>query len=242
MRISALTDKGLVRESNQDNCKFGHFSDGSAWVIVCDGMGGAAGGNIASDHCVDIVSKDITENFREDMGKNAIRDLLTGAVFRANKEIYRESRANKELRGMGTTVIVALAAGNAVHLASVGDSRAYLVSEYEVYQITKDHSVVQEMIDRGQLTERQAKIHPRKNIITRALGVSYNVDIDYFEVEMKEENSIFICTDGFSNYVAKNKILQIIKYTQFEDTAKQSVELANEAGGEDNITVAVIGR
>lgn len=239
MEISALTDKGLVRESNQDNCAYGFFSDNAAWVIVCDGMGGAAGGNIASKSAVEIIKDEITNKFKEDMDKSSIRELLTKAVFKANKEIYSKSRENRDLHGMGTTSIVALLVGKSAYLASVGDSRAYLISDYEVYQITKDHSVVQELIDRGQLTEKQAKSHPRKNIITRALGVSNNVDIDYFEVKLKENNAVFICTDGFSNYVAKNKILQVMKYADFEDTAKQSIDLANQAGGEDNITVAI---
>lgn len=240
MKISTLSDKGLVRESNQDCCASGYFGENAAWVIVCDGMGGAAGGNIASQRAVDTIKSAITTKFTSDMSKNDIREMLTKAVFKANKEIHAESRDNKELKGMGTTAIVTLIIDDLAYLASVGDSRAYLISDYEVYQITKDHSVVQELIDRGQLTEKQAKIHPRKNIITRALGVSGNVDIDYFEIKLKAENSIFICTDGFSNYVAKSKILQVMKYADFEDVAKQSVDLANAAGGEDNITVAII--
>lgn len=240
IKVSILTDKGLVRDSNQDSCCLHKFSELSALVIICDGMGGAAGGNIASQSAVDTIYQKMRENFDNNMDSLGLKAILMDAVFAANKAIRDKAALDPTLRGMGTTVTAILIRNNVAHIVNVGDSRAYLVSDTGIYQITKDHSMVQEMLDRGQITETQAKMHPKKNIITRALGVSENIDVDYFELQVEKGNKIFACTDGFSNYIPEDKMLQVINNTEFNKIADTLVNLANEAGGEDNITVAVM--
>ena len=179
MKIVAKTDIGLQRESNQDSYAAGELPGAVAWAVVCDGMGGAAGGNFASSTAVKVISERITSSYRDGMSASSIRNMLTSAIAAANISVYDMSKADPELTGMGTTVVVAIVVDNNVFIAHAGDSRAYILSDGSLNQLTKDHSIVQEMIDNGTLTPDEAKIDPRKNIITRALGVDYELRIDF---------------------------------------------------------------
>lgn len=171
MRIVAKTDIGKVRSSNQDSYAAGEFQNGVAWVVVCDGMGGSAGGSIASSTAVKSISERITSGYRDGMTSSSIKNLLITAITNANYEIFDLASANSELKGMGTTVVAAIITHSAVYVAHAGDSRAYLVSKNEIRQITKDHSVVQDMVEKGEITPDEARRHPRKNLITRALRI-----------------------------------------------------------------------
>lgn len=242
LNIVSLTDVGLVRDSNQDYFYVDFLSDEMAVAIVCDGMGGVSGGNIASKLAVEVIKEYVLINYRRHLKENSIGQMLKEAAVKANKEIYDYAMTDDNLHGMGTTLILAFIYEGKAHIISVGDSRVYLTQGNEIKQVTKDHSIVQDMLDRGEITKSEAKVHPRKNIITRALGVEIPVLLDYFEIEFNLTDVLFICTDGFSNYVDKEKILKIIKGTKFELLAKVAVELAKNAGGNDNITVVAICR
>ncbi|MEG1436823.1 MAG: Stp1/IreP family PP2C-type Ser/Thr phosphatase [Oscillospiraceae bacterium] len=240
MKIVAKTDIGKVRSSNQDSYAAGELPNGVAWAVVCDGMGGNAGGNIASSTAVKMISEQITSGYRDGMSTLSIRNILTAAIQNANLSIFDMSRANEELKGMGTTVVAAIVTKNTVCVAHAGDSRAYLISHNGITQITKDHSVVQAMVETGELTPAEAKVHPRKNLITRALGVDDDIRVDFSEESMDNDEVLLICTDGLTNYVEVDDIYNVTssgKYYEFADTL---VELANKNGGGDNITVVVV--
>ena len=240
MKIVAKTDAGKVRKSNQDSYAAGELPNGVAWAVVCDGMGGSAGGNIASSTAVKMISEQITSGYREGMSTLSIENILVTAITNANISIFDMSRANEELKGMGTTVVATIIANNVVYIAHAGDSRAYLVSEDGIKQITKDHSVVQAMVETGELTPEQAKIHPRKNLITRALGVNEDIKIDFCEQVFSNDNVLLMCTDGLTNYVEADDIYNITSSGKYYEFADKLVELANNNGGGDNITVVVV--
>lgn len=240
MKIVSRTDIGLVRSSNQDSYAAGEMPGGVAWAIVCDGMGGANGGNIASATAVKMISEIISTTYREGMSSNSIRTMLQSAIYSANVSIYDMSKQVENLSGMGTTVVAAVVSAGRVHVAHAGDSRAYLLGNGELMQITRDHSIVQSMMEDGRLTESQAKTHPRKNIITRALGVEESIEIDYNELELDDGRQLLICTDGLTNFVENDAILSIAAHNEFYDYPEKLIEAALANGGGDNVTVVVI--
>ncbi len=242
MQICALTDVGKVRSNNQDFHESKIVSTDCAWAIVCDGMGGAAAGNIASKEAVQTVKNYLQANFTCDLSAEDIHDMIKTAIEQANEYIYSLAQNNAEFSGMGTTLVLLVIKENNIFLASVGDSRAYMISEQSIYQITKDHSMVQEMLDSGQINEEEALNHPRKNIITRAIGICEDIKIDYYELNSDKDFMVFMCTDGFSNYASNEKILELTSNSKFSQLGKNCVDYANEAGGQDNITVVAIRR
>ncbi len=240
MKIVAKTDTGKVRSSNQDSYAAGELPNGVAWAVVCDGMGGNAGGNIASSTAVKMIADQITSCYRDGMSTSSIRNILTTSITNANLSIFEMSQANEELRGMGTTVVAAIVTKNTVCVAHAGDSRAYIISKDNMLQITKDHSVVQAMVETGELTPAEAKVHPRKNLITRALGVDSDIRIDFCEESMDNDEVLLMCTDGLTNYVETDDIYNITRSGKYYKFADDLVELANKNGGGDNITVVVV--
>ena len=240
MKISARTDVGIVRSNNQDSYAAGEFQNGVAWAVVCDGMGGNAGGNIASSTAVKSISERITSIYRETMTSSSIKNLLVTAITNANFEIYDMAADNLDLLGMGTTVVAAIMTKNTLYIAHAGDSRAYLVTKEEIRQLTRDHSVVQDLVDRGEITPEQARTHPRKNLITRALGVDESLKVDFTVEDLKGDETLLICTDGLSNMVEPLDIYRVVADNPHEEIAEILVNQANENGGEDNITVVAI--
>lgn len=240
MKIVAKTDIGLKRESNQDSYAAGELPDSVAWAVVCDGMGGAAGGNYASSTAVKVISERITSSYRAGMSTSSIRNMLTSAIAAANISVYDMSKTNAELAGMGTTVVVSIVVDNTVYIAHAGDSRAYILSDGSLKQLTKDHSVVQEMVDHGRLTPDEAKVDPRKNIITRALGVASELRIDFDIEDIGENDVLILCTDGLTNYVEPQEIYELTDDGKFYEYAERLVIRANENGGGDNITVVTV--
>ncbi len=239
MKIASKSDKGRVRSSNQDSFSAGEVR-GAVWAIVCDGMGGANGGNIASGMAVKTISDCITNAYHADMSANGISAMLESSIIAANLNIYDEAVDNKELSGMGTTVVAALITGNDIILAHAGDSRAYMFNNGKLTQITRDHSVIQGMLERGELTPDEAKRDPRKNVITRALGVSEDIEIEFGEELFPKDGILILCTDGLTNFVDSQQMCDIISRNVFEDCPQLLVDAANEAGGKDNITVVMI--
>ena len=242
MQFAGQTDIGLVRKSNQDAYNAGSLSENAVWAVVCDGMGGANGGNIASETAIDVITKKILEGYQENMDSQAIKQLLVTALEEANEKVYEKARQDETLKGMGTTAVLALVQENTIHLVNVGDSRAYLLTREDVNQITRDHSIVQEMLESGEITEEQARNHPRKNIITRALGVDDTVVVDYFEIPFEEHAKLLLCSDGFSGSLTPERIYHFSRGLTAERITQRAIELAKEAGGNDNITVITISR
>ena len=241
MQIFSKIDIGRVRSSNQDAFFTGELSDGSAFAVVCDGMGGANGGEIASEMAVKGISEYIIKSYRTNMDFCDIEKMLINAISSANIEIYDRSLKTIELLGMGTTAVVALLKDDNAVIAHVGDSRAYLINE-EIIQLTRDHSVVQSLVESGKLTENEAKVHPRKNVITRALGAEETVVCDSDIIEIKEGQSLLLCTDGLSNFAEASEILKIFKENPIETVAQLLVDCANNNGGGDNIAVVTVTR
>lgn len=240
MRIVAKTDVGTVRPNNQDSYAAGELPGSVAWAVVCDGMGGANGGNVASSTAVKIISERITSSYKLGMSFSSIKNILTSAIAAANIEVFDESCSNASLAGMGTTVVSAIIADGSVYVAHAGDSRAYILSNGALKQITKDHSFVQEMVDNGKLTPDEAKADPRKNIITRALGVNNEIRVDFCEEFIDENDVVLICTDGLSNFVSIEEIIDLTSDGKFNDYAERLVDRANQNGGGDNITVVTL--
>lgn len=240
MKVFGKSDIGLVRRSNQDAFYAELLPDGSAWSVVCDGMGGANGGNIASALAVDKITSRVNASYRIGIGARLIEDILLAAIQEANTAIFERSRGSQELRGMGTTVVAAIAADGKAYVAHAGDSRAYLVSQNSILQLTTDHSMVQEFVKSGDITQQQARFHPQKNIITRALGVRSTIDIDLCQCDFPQEAMLVLCTDGLTNYVEEDTIYRLARQLSIEELCTQLIELAKQGGGSDNITVSVI--
>ncbi len=239
MNIVGFSDKGLVRSSNQDAFMIGMMDDGSSWAVVCDGMGGANGGNVASRLAVDHFSASLKAGYRKGMSESSIKNLLESAVNAANIRIFDKSRESKELNGMGTTVVAVLIIGNTAYFTHAGDSRAYSLSNNELCQITRDHSIVQSMIENGKLTPEEARFHPRKNVITRALGVEESIVPEFNVLDLNDGDKLLLCTDGLTNFVNSDTITSVLS-GEYEDASKELVDIANKNGGGDNITAVVI--
>lgn len=242
MKIVAKTDRGHVRETNQDAYAVGEFSDEVVWAVVCDGMGGAAGGNIASALAVKVISDKINASYREKMRDMSIKNMLDSALTAANIEVYDMADAKPELHGMGTTVVCAIVRDNQAFIAHAGDSRAYVLSDGNINQITTDHSMVQDLLSRGKITDEQAAKHPNKNIITRAVGVDKSIEIDFDQIDLDDNSTLLLCTDGLSNYVTNEEIVDSMSDGKHYAFADRLVQKANENGGGDNITVVVISK
>ena len=240
MRVYAKSDIGLVRDSNQDYCKTGSFSDGAVWAVVCDGMGGAAGGYTASSVATEKIAQMLTEGYMPDMSSEHLRELMQESVKSANELVHQTAMDDPMLRGMGTTVVCAVERNGEIHLLHAGDSRAYLYTGDCVTQITKDHSLVQEMVDMGEITKEQARVHPHRNIITRALGTHITLLTDYNKTPFISGDVLLICTDGLSDYFSEKELLEYLKNSSGEELADRLIEAAKKQGGSDNITVALI--
>lgn len=242
MKVDFLTDVGAVRESNQDSCDCGLFSPSSAWAVVCDGMGGASGGNVASSVALEKIKEFLLREFNENLNRGSIKAMLLNAMREANRAVYEMSLEHTELRGMGTTGVIMLAAKGTLHVAHVGDSRAYLLNQEGLEQVTMDHSYVQDLVNIGQLTPEEARVHPQRNIITRVLGVHEEVTCDYSASDFSPGDTALACSDGLSNYIDHEQLARFMQENRKNGKAlsEKLVRCAVERGGSDNITVAVI--
>jgi protein phosphatase len=245
LRIEArgLTDVGQRRDHNED----AYLVDESLGLfIVADGMGGHAGGGTASRLAVATIRDAVARAREEEPERFApgddtrIPDLLQGAVEEACAVIYRTAQGAPELAGMGTTVTAALLDGRTAFVAHVGDSRCYLLREGRIYQVSEDHSLVNEQLKAGAISAEEAKHSRFKNIITRSVGFEQQVQVDLMGVELQPDDAVVICCDGLSNLVDDPEILSIVEESPLDDAPGRLVALANERGGDDNITVIVI--
>lgn len=236
MKTFSKTDIGRKREVNQDYVFVSDQPVGNIpnLLIVADGMGGHNAGDYASKFVVRVLKKELAKS-RED----GPRAMLKKAIASANHQLIAESKTDAKLEGMGTTLVAATVIEHTLYFANVGDSRLYLLND-EIRQLSKDHSLVQEMVRLGGLNAEEAKHHPDKNIITRAIGVKEDIEIDFFEYRLKKGDIILMCTDGLSNMVEDEEIFQIVRSSRdVVEAVEQLIERANSNGGKDNIGVIV---
>ncbi len=236
MNIIAHSDIGRVRIENQDAFWIKQFDEKTCVAVVCDGMGGARGGQQASQLAIEAVEK----CFDALLPSTQVEDVFHQAVELSNQYVYKKAYDDPTLSGMGTTMVLVLVKGCTAYFANVGDSRGYHIKNGSISQVTKDHSAVQELVDSGHITERQAKMHPNKNIITRAIGIEEEITFDFFQVEVEPGDVLVLCSDGLSNHVDENEIQFETAGGEFSNLPKRLIDLANSRGGDDNITVAAI--
>lgn len=237
MKTFSISDIGKNREMNQDYVYTSENAVGNLpnLFIVADGMGGHKAGEFASKFTVET----IVESVRTNEQKEPVR-IIEEAIQTANRELIQKARQDETMAGMGTTVVVVTVIGDKAFVANVGDSRMYVIGK-EISQITRDHSLVEEMVRMGELAKDAAKDHPDKNIITRAVGVAQDVDVDFFEVELYPQDYILMCSDGLTNMVEDEDIRRIVQSQRdVAERVEKLVETANDHGGQDNITVVVI--
>jgi len=237
VKAFSITNIGMRRKVNQDYVYCNDVQIGSLpnLFMVADGMGGHKAGEFASKCCVE----SIVENVKNSTLKSPV-SILEEAIAKANSTVLEISSNNKEYEGMGTTVVVATIVNKVLHVANIGDSRLYLIRD-GVTQITEDHSLVESMVKQGQIMPEDAKHHPNKNIITRALGTNHEVKADFFEVELQDGDVIMLCSDGLSNMVEDKEIEKIIKENSDVKVSSLSlIDQANQNGGIDNIAVVMV--
>lgn len=240
MRIYSKTDVGAVRKNNQDAFAAGELKNGMVWSVVCDGMGGANGGELAGQTAVKTISDFIFSSYHSGMSENSIRNMLVSAVETANIKIFDMAASDSKLKGMGTTVVAVIVDNEKVHIVHAGDSRMYIVRSGTALQITRDHSIVQNMVESGKITAEEAKSHPNKNVITRALGINETIDTDYDCLSLIDGDIILICTDGLTNYVDTPTIEGLIADGPLSSAPERLVEAAIAGGGGDNITAVIL--
>jgi protein phosphatase len=233
MRVYALTDIGSVRAANEDS----YFvpTAGERYCCVADGMGGEQAGEVASAIAVEVFAqymKDILPPPHE---------RLRRAVVAANKAIYERALSDPSMAGMGTTITALLIDGNEAHIAHVGDSRAYLLRNRALMKVTTDHTLVEEMVLKGVITVHEAKTHPRRNLVTRALGTSDSVEIDLLRIRVEPADVFLLCSDGLSSYVGEHEILEVLNSRmKRENKPAALVGKSLDAGGHDNVTVLLV--
>lgn len=237
MRITATTDVGKVRPNNEDNFVYGQLNN-ALYAVVCDGMGGVSGGEIASRMAVETIRQQIENAYSSKMKAGAIERMLISALTAANYKVYEYALSN-DMQGMGTTVVVALVKDDMLFIAYDGDSRAYIIGD-GIRQVTIDHTYVNELYRIGELTKEQLESDPRKNIITRAIGVAQDIDVEVMCEDLETDELVLLCTDGLTNCLTDSQILEICHTQPFEKMADVLIEKANENGGVDNITAALI--
>ncbi len=234
MRAWGITDVGLVRAENQDAYHF-QVKDGQTFCLVCDGMGGARAGNVASALAAETFARAVTQP------ADGPEARLESALAAANEAVYHKAQQEPECRGMGTTLVAAWVEGDAAYLINVGDSRCYHVSDAGITQVTRDHSLVSDLVARGEITQEQARQHPNKNLITRALGVERRVKGDSFRVELTPGSVLLLCSDGLSNQVTNQEILyEIVHGGPHETCCGRLMDIAKTRGAPDNVTAVLL--
>ena len=239
MQIASKTDIGKLRESNQDFVKTHIFEDETAFLVVCDGMGGANAGNVASQVAANAIYDYVLKKYKSDLNSHELKTIVTSAINRANLDVFDLAQENEEYYGMGTTVVVTIIKDGYAYTVHAGDSRAYVVYLDEIEQITVDHSIVQQLLASGLITLEEFKTHPKRNVITRALGIQECLELDYNVTKLNKDYSFLLCTDGLTSMVDDENICKIIANNDLSDVCDKLINMANDNGGHDNVTVAL---
>lgn len=239
MKLAGKTDVGRVRQENQDDYRAGELPGGAVWALVCDGMGGAKGGREASQGACNVIENFFQKQYAQ-CGAGQEEPFLKKALLYANRFVFQKAAHEEALAGMGTTAVCALVRSGNVYLCHAGDSRAYLIRDGKLTQLTHDHSYVQELVDCGTITEEEAEHHPQKNIITKALGVDYRLEPEFTAAKLKREDRLLLCTDGLTNMVPVEEMEELLAQGTFYDLPDRLIEAANAHGGSDNITALLL--
>lgn len=241
MQYWAITDSGCVRTQNQDAYQIEQLDKNTLLCILCDGMGGAKSGNVASTLAADVFAQEIKRIWTPDMDPEKIDQMLQAAVKLANFTVYDQAQQFEEFLGMGTTLVAVLIQGKHATIANVGDSRAYGVIKDNIKQITTDHSLVQMMVERGELTPEKARSYPGKNLITRAIGTEPVVNCDLFHKRLESGDCLLMCSDGLSNLLDEQEILfEVIHGNDKQQCCESLLNIAKNRGAPDNVTCILV--
>lgn len=240
MQTWGLTDVGNIRSENQDAYAIVPFSRDRVLMLVCDGMGGARAGNVASAMACDVFTAEVRRCQKTVQTAEQAAAMLRGALELANRAVYEQAALSEAFSGMGTTLVAAWLFRELAVILNVGDSRAYHFSASGVTLITRDHSMVEFMVQRGELTQEQAKFHPGKNIITRAVGTEPTVEADVYVCQLKRDDCVLLCSDGLSNEMADQEMLfEVAHGARKSDCCQRLLQIAKNRGAPDNVTVAL---
>lgn len=240
MRIWGITDTGLVRRENQDAYATAVIADCTV-AVVCDGMGGTNGGHMASTIAVDTLLEQLRPLLKPGMEREQIKNAVLQGIAQANDAIRAKAAEDETLANMGTTLVCAVCRDSEALVFNVGDSRGYLIGESGIRQITRDHSVVENMVERGDITPAQARRHPRRNLITRALGPDAQVEADTFPVSWQQGDFLLLCTDGLVNTVTDQEMLfEIMHENDLDGCLDRLMAAAREQGAPDNVTIVLL--
>ena len=241
MQCWGLTDPGCVRLQNQDIYHIEKLDGNTTLCVVCDGMGGAKSGNVASSLAADVFVQEVRRNWKSSLDAERLEQLLRGAVKLANFTVYDQARQFEEFYGMGTTLVAALVHGRKATIVHVGDSRAYSITQDGISQLTRDHSVVQMMIERGELAPERARAYPGKNLITRAIGTEPVVDCDLTRCSLNRGDCLLLCSDGLSNMMDEQEILfEVVHGVNKQYCCQRLLDIAKNRGAPDNVTSLLI--
>jgi len=242
MKAFGRTDKGIVRRDNQDHFQIASLSDEKCLIcVVCDGMGGAKAGNVAAQAAAETFIKTLSDQPMTLLDDTLVEDALEDAAQAANRVVHEMANGSLDYKGMGTTLVGAVICPEKATVINVGDSRAYHISGEEMTQITRDHSLVEDMVRSGSLTRDEAQKHPNRNLITRVIGTEPQVARDVFEVELKAGDRLIFCSDGLTNLVSDEEMLLEFKtYQDLEKCCEMLITLALAKGGSDNVTTLMV--
>ena len=241
MQYWGLTDAGSVRPQNQDAYKIEQLDKNTLLCVVCDGMGGAKSGNIASNLALDVFVGEVKNTWTNGMNQEKTDQMLEAAVKLANFTVFDQAMQFEEFNGMGTTLVAVLIHEQSVTVINVGDSRAYLVGRNGIRCLTKDHSLVQMMVDRGELTPEVARTYPGKNYITRAIGTDTMVESDIFHLDVERGDSLLLCSDGLSNLMDDQEILfEVVHGVNKQYCCQRLLDIAKNRGAPDNVTSILV--
>lgn len=241
MQVWGLTDPGCVRKQNQDAYQIEELDRNTLLCVVCDGMGGAKSGNIASSLAMDVFVEEIRRTWTPSMDQEKMDQMMLSAAKLANFTVYDQAQQFPEFDGMGTTLVALLIKGKMATIANVGDSRCYGLSRRGIRQITVDHSLVQMMVDRGDLTAEMAKTYPGKNLITRAVGTESTVECDIFHQSVSRGDYFLLCSDGLSNMMDDQEILfEVVHGVNKQHCCRRLLDIAKNRGAPDNVTSVLV--
>ena len=241
MEYWGLSDTGRVRAQNQDAFRIEELDRHTVLAVVCDGMGGAKSGNIASRLAIDVFVDEVVRSYKSSMNQEQLEQLLQGAVKLANFTVYDQAQQFEDFAGMGTTLVAALLSGKNATIVNVGDSRCYHITREDIRRITVDHSLVQMMVDRGDLTAEEARDYPGKNYITRAVGTEPTVESDVFAIRVERGDALLLSSDGLHNEVDDQEILfEVVHGVNNDNCCQRLLDIANMRGSPDNVTSVLV--
>ena len=241
MEYWGISDTGKVRSQNQDVFRIEELDRNTVLAAVCDGMGGAKSGNIASRLAIDVFTDEVLRSYKPGMTQEQTEQLLKNAVKLANFTVYDQAQQFAEFSGMGTTLVAALINGKTATIINVGDSRCNHITRSDIRRITVDHSLVQMMVDRGELTDEEARVYPGRNYITRAVGTEPTVQSDLFAIGLERGDALLLSSDGLHNEVGDQEILfEVVHGVNNDNCCQRLLEIADMRGSPDNVTCVLV--